>query len=66
MSSGQFRRMEPAIATRAIGGLILGFLILRIMEGEASPVNRLSREEVIDTMADFVGYGLVARPEEKP
>ncbi len=66
MASGQFRRMEPAIATRAIGGLILGFLILRIMEGEASPVNRLSREEVIDTMADFVGYGLVARPEEKP
>jgi AcrR family transcriptional regulator len=58
-ASGQFRWMEPAIATRIIGGLILGFLMLRIMEGETSPLNRLSQEEVADTLVDFVGYGLM-------
>jgi AcrR family transcriptional regulator len=59
MASGKFRRMDPAIATRIIGGLILGFLMLKIMEGEASPLNRLPQEEVADALADFVGRGLM-------
>lgn len=58
IASGKVRPMEPAVTTRAVGGLILGFLILKIMEGEASPVNRLSREKVADELMNFVFYGL--------
>jgi AcrR family transcriptional regulator len=58
MASGKVRQMEPAVTVRAVGGLILGFLILRIMEGEASPINRLPREKVIDDLLNFVFYGL--------
>ncbi|MGD9116122.1 MAG: TetR/AcrR family transcriptional regulator [Dehalococcoidia bacterium] len=58
MASGKVRSMEPAVITRAVGGLIIGFLILKIMEGEASPVNRFSQEEVADELMRFVFYGL--------
>jgi AcrR family transcriptional regulator len=58
MESGKIRQMEPAVTVRAVGGLILGFLILRIMEGEASPINRLPREKVAEELMNFVSYGL--------
>jgi AcrR family transcriptional regulator len=58
MASGKVRQMEPAVAVRAVGGLILGFLMLRIMEGEASPINRLPQEKVTDDLLNFVFYGL--------
>ena len=65
MASGKFRRMEPAIATRAIGGLILGFLMLKVMEGETSPLKQLPKEEVANALTDFVLHGLTADTEEK-
>jgi AcrR family transcriptional regulator len=58
-ASGKVRRVEPAILVRSIGGMVLGFLILKIMEGDASPVNRLSREEVAGTMLNMLLYGLL-------
>jgi AcrR family transcriptional regulator len=59
MASGKFRRMKPAIITRIMGGLFLGFLMLKLMEGETSPLNRLPREEVADALLDFVGRALM-------
>jgi AcrR family transcriptional regulator len=64
MASGKVRPMEPAVITRAVGGLIIGFLILKIMEGEASPVNRLSQEKVAEELMNFVFYGLAS--ENRP
>jgi len=57
-ASGKVRKIEPAVTVRAVGGLILGFLILRIMEGETSPLNRLPREKVAEELMNFVFYGL--------
>lgn len=65
MSSGKVRQMEPAVTVRAVGGLILGFLILRMMEGEASPLNRLPREKVAEELMNFVFYGLTNEREPK-
>jgi AcrR family transcriptional regulator len=59
-ASGKFRRFDPAVAVRAIGGLILGFLILKMMEGEASPLDRLPREKVAEEMTEFILHGLLA------
>jgi AcrR family transcriptional regulator len=58
MASGKVRQIEPAVTVRAVGGLIMGFLILKIMEGEASPINRLPREKVAEELMNFVFYGL--------
>jgi AcrR family transcriptional regulator len=63
MASGKVRPMEPAVTVRAVGGLILGFLILKIMEGEASPINRLPREKVAEELMNFVFYGLASENE---
>jgi AcrR family transcriptional regulator len=65
MASGKFRRMEPAVAARAVGGLILGFLMLKLMEGEPSPLNRLPQDEVAGELMSFVLYGLLNDTGEK-
>jgi AcrR family transcriptional regulator len=64
-ASGRIRRIEPVIATRAVGGLILGFLMLTLMEGETSPLKRLPKSEVADALVNLVLHGLVARGGEK-
>jgi AcrR family transcriptional regulator len=65
MASGKVRQMEPAVAARAVGGMILGFLMLRIMEGDASPINRLPQEKVVEDLMNFVFYGLTNEGELK-
>ena len=65
MASGKFRRIEPAVATRAIGGLILGLLMLKVIEGERSPLKQFPNEEVADALTDFVPHGLTADTEVK-
>jgi AcrR family transcriptional regulator len=65
VASGKFRRMEPALATRAIGGLILGFLMLKLMEGEVSPLNRLPKDEVTGALIDFILHGLSTGMKER-
>jgi AcrR family transcriptional regulator len=60
MDSGKVRRMESAVTIRLVGGLISGFLISKIMEGEASPINRLPREKVAEELMNFVFYGLAS------
>jgi len=65
MASGKVRRIEPAVTVRAVGGLILGFLMLRIMEGEASPINHLPQEKVAEELMNFVFYGLTNEREPK-
>ena len=64
-ASDKFRRMEPAVATKAVDGLILDFLMLRIMEDETSPLKQLPKEEMADALTDFVLHGLTADTEEE-
>ena len=57
-ASGRIRHLEPAILVRSIGGMILGFLILKMMEGDTSPVNRIPREKMISDMMILITRGL--------
>ena len=57
-ASGKIRRLEPALLVRAIGGMILGFLILKMMEGDASPINKVPREKLIGDMMSLITNGL--------
>jgi AcrR family transcriptional regulator len=65
MTTGKFHRIEPSILVRGIGGMFLGFLILKIMEGEASPLNRLPQEKVITAMSELILHGLVNDSTDK-
>lgn len=58
MTTGKFRRIEPSILVRGIGGMFLGLLILKIMESEASPLNRMPQEKVIAAMSELILHGL--------
>jgi len=62
-AAGKFRRLEPAVAVRAVGGMILGFLILRVMEGDASPLNRVEQEKIADDIVNLLLHGLLKEPE---
>jgi len=60
MASGSLRHIEPALAVRAIAGMVIGFSMLRFLEGEKSPLIRLSKEMLAHTLADFILHGLAA------
>lgn len=64
-ASGKFRRLEPVVAVRAVGGMILGFIMLKIMEGEASPLNRLSRDDVAEGIVNLILHGLLIDDTEE-
>ncbi len=58
VSSGQFRQLDRKVAARALGGMILGFLILRQMEGSRSPARRMALPELTDELANIILDGV--------
>jgi AcrR family transcriptional regulator len=58
--TGKVRKAEPAVIVRTIGGAIVGFLILRILEGDASPINKLDQEKVAEQVAGIILHGLLS------
>lgn len=64
-ATGKFRHLEPAVAVRAVGGMFLGFLLLKGMEGESSPLNRLEQEKVTDDLVNLLLHGLLNDTVEK-
>ncbi len=63
-ASGKLRRLEPTIGVRIVGGLIIGFLMLRIMEGETSPLSKMPREKVAEDITEFILHGLIGSDTE--
>jgi AcrR family transcriptional regulator len=63
MSEDKFREIEPAIAVRAVGGMILGFLMLRVMEGDTSPLNKIKQEKIVEDIVNIILHGLLKEKE---
>ena len=57
--TGKVRSVEPTVMVRTIGGLILGFLVIRMMEGELSPMLKLEQEKVAEDVTQILLYGLL-------
>jgi AcrR family transcriptional regulator len=57
--SGRYRRLEPSVAVRSIGGMLLGFLMLRMMEGETSPLKNMSKDEITREMMELLFHGVL-------
>jgi len=62
---GKFRRFEPEVAVRVVAGMIIGFLMLRVMEGDTSPLNKMPQEKVAEDVADLMLHGLLNDKENK-
>lgn len=58
MKEGAFRDIDPAIATRAIGGMVIGFMLLYRIEGEDSPVRNIDRKKLAAEMAKLILKGI--------
>jgi len=61
ISRGDFRPVEHRIIFRAMFGMVIGFILLRKLEGEKSPTQGMTVHNLAEQLADFVLYGLKAR-----
>ncbi len=58
MKEGAFRDIDPAIATRAIGGMVIGFMLLYRIEGDKSPVHKIDRKKLAAELANLILKGI--------
>ncbi|HTX79337.1 MAG TPA: helix-turn-helix domain-containing protein [Longilinea sp.] len=65
MMDGELRPVELSITVRLIASLMLGSNLVRSLEGESSPLNRLSQDEQASVMMDFVLNGLLNKANMK-
>jgi len=61
ISSGEFRRVNHKVIVRALVGMVMGFLLLRQLEGEKSPAQGMPQPKLAAELADFVLEGLQRR-----
>ncbi len=60
IQAGEFRNMNSAVAVRAMGGMMIGLIIMKSLEGETSPLNKLPKEQLLENLMGFIMHGLVA------
>jgi len=58
IKSGLFREVDYRVAARAIGGMIIGLLILYAAEGEKSPLIKIPREKIAEDITTIIFRGL--------
>ena len=58
VKEGAFRDLDPVVVTRAIGGMVVGFMLIYRIEGEKSPIYRMNRKQLADNLAELVLKGL--------
>ena len=64
-ASGKIRKMHPAIATRMIGGMIIGFIMLRTIEGDNSPLKNIPHDEIANEIMNLVFRGIAKENMDK-
>jgi AcrR family transcriptional regulator len=62
-TTGKFRQFQPEVLVRVMGGLFMGFMLLRIAEGDTSPLKKLDQDKVADDIVNFILHGLLNSPE---
>lgn len=62
MREGAFREIDPHILTRAIGGMVIGFMILYRIEGDKSPIHNMDRQKMAGEMTGIVFRGIQKEP----
>jgi AcrR family transcriptional regulator len=60
-AEGEFRSVNTSVVTRALGGMVLGLLLLALFEGESSPLNSIPRQNLAAEMLELVMKGIQQR-----
>ena len=55
---GDFRSVNTGVVTRALGGMVLGMLLLTLLEGESSPLKSMPRQNLAAEMVQLVMKGI--------
>jgi AcrR family transcriptional regulator len=58
----EFNPFDPAFLVRAIGGFIVGQIMLKALEGPSSPLNGVPSEQITEQLVRFVLFGLKGKP----
>jgi AcrR family transcriptional regulator len=61
VEEGAFRDINPAIVTRAVGGMVIGFMLLYSIEGEGSPMHGVDHKKLAKELAGLVLKGLQSK-----
>jgi AcrR family transcriptional regulator len=61
IKEGAFRDIDPAIVTRASGGMMVGFMLLYRIEGEKSPIRGIDYKKLAGELAGLLLNGLRKR-----
>jgi hypothetical protein len=61
VAAGEFRRLDPAVAVRAMPAMTIGLTVLDKFEGDESPLRRLPEDELADRIIDILLNGLLSR-----
>ena len=62
---GKFRRYDPEVAVRMVGGFIIGFLMLKVIEGDISPLNKKDQDKVTEDIVNFMLHGMLNDANDK-
>jgi AcrR family transcriptional regulator len=62
IDSGELRKENAGILVRLIGSTVIGMIILRMLEGNTSPLNHMPKEELASKIKDFILFG-ISNPE---
>jgi AcrR family transcriptional regulator len=60
IDEGRLRPYDPEVIVRAIGGMIIGTVMLKSLEGERGPLSQLPRDKTSEDMVELVLHGLLA------
>jgi len=57
-AKGEFRSVNTGVATRVLGGMVLGLLLLALFEGESSPLTNMPRQNLAAEIGQLVMKGI--------
>lgn len=57
-AEGEFRSVNTGVVTRALGGMVMGLLLLTLLEGESSPLKNIPRQNLAAEMGQLVMRGI--------
>jgi AcrR family transcriptional regulator len=53
-TTGKFRNIQPEVLVRVMGGMFMGFMLLRVVEGDTSPLKKLDQDKVAEDRKSVV------------
>lgn len=58
LKEDKYKDADVQIAARMIGGMVIGVTLLNLMEGSASPFNKIQKEKAANTISSILNTGL--------